>query len=76
MNGRPYLITQRRKNIYAVGGALSERFGLPKVNPWVMLSYDYLHIPFYIPGKGGYILENTCYKTLDNSIPSYYADTF
>jgi len=76
MNGRPYLITQRRKNIYAVGGGLSERFGLPKVNPWLMLSYDYLHIPFCIPGKGGYILENTCYKTLDNSIPSYYADTF
>ena len=76
LNGRPYLVTQRRNNAYAVAGALSHDFGLPEVSPRFLFSYDFLHLPFVIPGKGDYILENSSSVSYDGYIPSYRADTF
>lgn len=76
LGGRHYLLTERRRNFYAAAGAISGDFGLPEVHPWFLLSYDFLHAPFAVPGRGGYILENPCHINYDGYIPSYRADTF
>jgi len=76
LGNRPYLVTRRRKNIYAVVGALSQNFGLQPVRPRFLLSYDFFHPPFHIPGRGGYILDYPCGVSYEGNIPSYRADTF
>ena len=73
--GRFYLLSKRRNHCYAIGGMLSQDFGLPAVNPRFLLSYDFPNHLLRLPGRVGYILENTCYTAHGGFIPSYRSDT-
>ena len=75
LSGRPVLLSKRRKGCYAVAGGLSSDFGLQEVRPVILFSYDLPDLPFRVPTRGGYFLENPCYVRYKGFIPSYHVDT-
>jgi len=72
---KSFLLSLRRKHLYAVGGKIRSTFGLPEVHPKVLLSYDFPNHLLSMPRRLGYFLENPCYAGHRSFIPSNRSDT-
>lgn len=74
LKGQPFLVSKRRDNFYLVAGMMSRDFGLPRVRPWFLFSYDIQDLPFRLPRQARFFIENPRYIEYSGILPAYRSD--